>query len=92
MHPVDIPDADRKTSFHREEKKKKHIARNTNRSHRYSARDRRAARVRISLVLACALGVLLAWVGVWHEVLPWKSQSGGVALAEAPPTNDPSTT
>ena len=59
----------------------KHITRNTNRSHRYSARDRRAARVRISLVLACTLGVLLAWAGVWHEVLPWKSASDGVALA-----------
>ena len=60
------------------------ITRITNRSHRSHTRDRRGARVRISLVLACALGVLLAWVGVWHEILPWNSASDGVAVAKLP--------
>ncbi|MCH8147932.1 MAG: RHS repeat protein [Planctomycetes bacterium] len=68
-----------------------HVIRGTNRSHRSHTRDRRAARVRISLIWACALGMLLAWVGVWHGAVPWISESGGVALAAPPPTDDPCT-
>ena len=60
----------------------KNIIRNTNRSHRSAPRARRAARVRISLIWACALRVLLGWVGVWHTVVPWKSASDGVAVAK----------
>ena len=71
--------------------KMKHITRNTNRSHRSETKSRRAARVRIGLVLACALGFLLAGVAVFHEVVPWKPESDGVALAQVPPTHDPRT-
>ena len=59
-----------KRHFTAEEENMKHVSRNTNRSHRSGKKARRAARVRFGLVLACALGFLLAWVGVWHEVLP----------------------
>ncbi|MCH9003642.1 MAG: RHS repeat protein [Planctomycetes bacterium] len=59
----------------------KHVPRNTNRSRCSGTKGRRAARVRISLVLACALGVLLAGVAVFREVVPWKPESDGVAVA-----------
>ncbi len=67
----------------------KDIARITNRSHRSHAKSRRAARVRVGLVLACALGVLLAGVAVFHEVVPWTPASDGVAVAVPPAVDDP---
>ena len=69
----------------------KDIARITNRSHRSHAKSRRAARVRVGLVLACALGVLLAGVAVFHELVPWRPASDGVAEA-VPAIDDPDIT
>ena len=69
----------------------KDLARITNRSHRSETKSRRAARVRVGLVLACALGVLLAGVAVFHEVLPLRPASGGVVVA-VPAIDDPDIT